>query len=300
VNLTEFRYRFDTLSADRSTEVIVQKVTQAENTVRHSHDFIEIAFVRSGCGWHIQGEERTPCEPGDLYVIDLEESHQFLPENGNSLTVYNLIFHGDFLGIVPIEGKSFSDPIRNFLLHTFQYRDFSHALSAKFEQEEMILISGLFERMLAEYASHEPGYEELIRAWTVELLVRLFRKLCARRESGTEEPAFKSDALADVFAYIRHHYTENISLTKLATFAFVSPKYFSRLFKAHTGLTVSEYTQKLRIQNACGMLKNTDLSVGEIADRLGYSDVKYFSAVFRRLTGISPTGYRRENSRKKG
>lgn len=100
---------------------------------------------------------------------------------------------------------------------------------------------------------------------------------------------------ADVFAYIQRNYTENISLNKLATFAFVSPKYFSRLFKTHTGCTVSDYTQKLRVRHACSMLANSNISVSEIAVQLGYSDVKYFSAVFRRLMGISPTEYCRRN-----
>lgn len=294
MNLSKFSYHFNKLSGNYHTEVIVMKTSESKIEEMHSHDFIEIAFIQSGNGWHVLGNETRRCYPGSIFVIDIDEHHMYMADEGETLIIYNLIFHADFLRIFPIDVNNFNELIQHFLLRTFQYKDFSHSLSARFEPGEFSLISDLFERMLVEYERHEPGYEELIRAWTTELIVYLFRKLCAQEELTQKEPSIKTEVLSDVFAYIQKNYTQNISLNKLATLAFVSPKYFSRLFKTHTGYTVSEYTQKLRVKHACDLLTSSNLSIAEIAMQSGYNDVKYFNSVFQRIIGISPTEYRRK------
>jgi len=257
----------------------------------HSHDYIEIAFVQSGCGWHMLDDELSRCEPGSLYVIDYDIPHLFVSEHNCTLTIYSLIFRPEFFEIFPSQGKSISSIIQHFLLKTFRYGDFAHSLSATFDDTQQTYICSLFERMLEEYAVRKAGFEELIRVWTVELLVYIFRKLCTDSEYMGAPAHLKTDMLQEVFAYIQQNYTSPITLDELAMLAFVSPKYFSRLFKAHTGCTVTEYTQKLRIRHSLDLLSRSDLPIAEIADQVGYHDVKSFQKVFRKLLGISPAEY---------
>lgn len=290
---SKFNLSFDSEASLPNTEVVVKKVTDFDMVDMHTHEFIEIAYVQAGSGWHVLGDETRRCGPGSVYVVNFDDAHMFMSEYDTPLTIYNLLFRPGFFDVSLLGKHSFADVIHHFLLRTFQYDGFSHSLSVSFDESELPEISRLFQRMHAEYASHEPGFEELIRSWTIELLVYIFRKLRAAEDFSAAPAEMKEDVFNQVFEYIRENYAEPVSLEKLSMMAFLSPKYFSRLFKAHTGCTVTEYTQKLRISKACELLENSDAAIAEIAEKTGYSDIKYFTKLFRRLVGASPAEYRR-------
>lgn len=283
---------FSQLSLYPNIQVVVTRSNHLDFIDMHSHEFIEIAYVRSGSGWHMLGDELTRCGAGSVFVINCEEAHMFVSDHEAEMDIYNLIFRPAFFDLSLLGRQSFADVANHFLLRTFQYDGFSHSLTVLFPQEEQPGISRLFQSMLDEYTRHEPGFEELIRAWTLELLVYIFRKLHAAEDLSSSPPALKTDVFHSVFSYIQQNYTEPISLEKLAMLAFLSPKYFSRQFKTLTGLTVTEYTQKLRISHACRMLAETNLPIAQIAAETGYSDMKYFTRIFRRIMGMSPGEYR--------
>lgn len=283
---SKFHINFDSLTSVPGSEVIVEKAEDFDVIDMHTHEFIEIAYVQSGHGWHVLGENITRCVPGSIYVIDHQEAHMFMSDDSSPLMIYNLIFCAGFFGVYPSEEQNFASIMRHFLFKTFRYRDLKHSVEARFEGVELMVISGLFDRMLDEYDRHELGYEELIRSWAVELLVYIFRKLHVDEKQ-------KENPLHNIYEHIQMHYREPISLENLSKMAYLSPKYFSRLFKMYTGCTVTEYIQKLRVEHACKMLLDSDYSIADIAERVGYNDVKYFNKVFRRLMNVSPTEYRR-------
>ena len=65
-----------------------------------------------------------------------------------------------------------------------------------------------------------------------------------------------------------------------------------KLFREQTGMTLSEYTIKVRMERACELLKKNKYSIGEIGRMVGYNASYYFSAVFKKYTGFTPTEYR--------
>ena len=69
--------------------------------------------------------------------------------------------------------------------------------------------------------------------------------------------------------------------------------YFSGMFKKETDMNFSEYLKKIRIDNAKNLLLNTENSVEDISYAVGYSDIKYFSRLFKKLTGVTPTEFRK-------
>lgn len=290
----KYSLSFDEEAKLQNTEVIVSRVTDFDVIDMHTHEFIEIAYVHAGSGWHVLGDDIRRCGPGSVYVINVEDAHMFMSDDESPLTIYNLIFRPGFFDVTLLGRQSFADVARHFLLRTFQYDGFSHSLGVTFNEDELADISRLLGRMLDEYQRHEPGFVELIRSWTIELLVYIFRKLRAAEDFSAETAGMKADVFDHVFEYIRCNYAEPISLEKLSMLAFLSPKYFSKLFKAHTGCTVTEYTQRLRIARACELLRDTDMTVAEIAEQTGYSDIKYFNRVFRRHMNMPPAEYRRQ------
>ena len=94
--------------------------------------------------------------------------------------------------------------------------------------------------------------------------------------------------------YIDGHLAEGISVYSIATNLYITPNYFSRLFKRITGEGCNEYIVRKRIEKARSLLETTSIKTGEIAMMVGYRDTNYFSLAFKKHTGKSPTKYREE------
>lgn len=94
-------------------------------------------------------------------------------------------------------------------------------------------------------------------------------------------------------SYIQRNYNQPLRLDDVARVAGLSPAYFSTLFAKTTGQTFSDYAADVRIQKACEFLEKSDMNVSEIAQTLGFPDVRYFSKLFRKKIGIKPTDYRK-------
>lgn len=98
--------------------------------------------------------------------------------------------------------------------------------------------------------------------------------------------------VADAREYIDQHLADNMTVSDIAARFFVSPNYFSRLFKKHMGEGCNDYIVRKRMEKAKSLLTATDLSAGRIANMVGYSDTNYFSMAFKKYCGMSPTSYR--------
>lgn len=103
--------------------------------------------------------------------------------------------------------------------------------------------------------------------------------------------------LSDKIArFLTEHLGENFSAQKLEKNFFLSYKYMAAVFKKEKQMTLFQYHQKARMDEACRLLKSTVCPVGEIARSLGYQDMLYFSRSFHQSTGMSPTTYRKSAS----
>ncbi len=158
----------------------------------------------------------------------------------------------------------------------------------------------------AEAAAAYPECREAFAAlpvWNPELagaLAVLARELAAgpALEAYASRPELRLDSRCDrrileVLEFMAGHFREPLALTRAAERVFLSPSRLSHLFRRECGTSFSGYLLELRILAARRLLTGTDLPVGEVASRCGFTDPDYFSAQFRRRTGESPTGCRR-------
>lgn len=95
-----------------------------------------------------------------------------------------------------------------------------------------------------------------------------------------------------VIKYIEENCLSDISLSGVAQTYHISPPHLCRLIKGHTGKTFTEYIAELRLNRAKALLSSTDLPLKEVARNVGYSNPNYFSTVFKKLTGETPTDFR--------
>ena len=99
--------------------------------------------------------------------------------------------------------------------------------------------------------------------------------------------------LQEMLEYISEHYQDELDLTNLAdTFNF-NYSYLSTYFNTRMGEGFSEYLNRIRVNHACRYLEKGELSIAVVSDRVGYSDQSYFCRVFKKITGETPSAYRR-------
>ena len=96
----------------------------------------------------------------------------------------------------------------------------------------------------------------------------------------------------ETLTYLETNYSNKISVQSLADSMGLNRSYLHRLFKSATGSSLKEYLLDLRIRKACSLLKSTDLPVAIISHSVGYEDTLYFSRLFKKKKGLSPSQYR--------
>lgn len=143
------------------------------------------------------------------------------------------------------------------------------------------------------------GYEQLYyrydNAETMidDLVVMTFDIFTKKNDMDYSRTSNKK--VKEIMLYIRDHIHQEISIQHLATQFFLSPNYLCQLFKKEVGETIVEHISRLRIEYACKMLIETDLSINQIGERCGFQDYFYFTRIFKRHQKMTPTQYRKNN-----
>lgn len=133
-----------------------------------------------------------------------------------------------------------------------------------------------------------PSLEEL-EGWCAERYLRLWT-LIRRRQTDSA-----GQTVETAKEYIRQHYAESdLSVEKLCAYLHLSSTYFSTLFKRETGTSFTAYVTTVRMEAAAEAIRGTEEKTYLIAQRCGYEDPNYFSYVFKRHFGVTPTKYRSE------
>ena len=94
--------------------------------------------------------------------------------------------------------------------------------------------------------------------------------------------------------HIHTHFAEDITREEVARHVCLAPEYFAKQFKKEHGITIKDYINLCRANAARDLLKTTDLSITEIAGRVGFSDSSYFTVVFKKIMGASPSEFRQK------
>ena len=115
-----------------------------------------------------------------------------------------------------------------------------------------------------------------------------------RAAAGEEEDGLQrlGQIREDIAAYIREHYTEELSMQDVARAMNYSDAYFCKLFKQCFKVNFSAWLNEFRVEKAKELLTATRLSVREVSIACGYADANYFARVFKRITGMTPSEYR--------
>ena len=141
------------------------------------------------------------------------------------------------------------------------------------------------------------GSEQLIKIYLEQLLIKMIRnntaiKTKARLSSVAKERS-DSNAVEKTAAYLRSHVQSALTFSDVLGHSNMSATSLKTMFKEKTGLSVMEYYRQLKIEKAKELIREEDLNITEVANKLGYKTIHHFSKQFKDIAGMSPSEYAR-------
>jgi len=126
--------------------------------------------------------------------------------------------------------------------------------------------------------------------YTIRLIENIFVSITQYIAEGTCK---SSDIYIDIMRYIDNHYTDlDLNITTIADEFHFTPPYLSKKFKDSTGISIIDYIYQVRIIQAKKMIKETNLKISDIAQKVGFTDSNAFIRIFKRLEGITPGAFK--------
>lgn len=270
-----------------SRDKLVLTRHRMSETGPHDHCFLELTYIESGPVLHTRDGHTDMLSAGDYFIVDYGSVHSYAAPAGGKFENLDCLFLPELLDPVLRGTKSLRTCLEHYLLRFQMHALVKNPAGAVFHDEDG-RVRALLHRMEEESRRREPGYLEFLRCYLLEILLLTLRKI-----EGAERPVATDGIGAYIGQYVEEHYREDISLTTLADALHYSLPYVSRRFREETGTSFVSYLQNYRVMQGCRLLASTDYTVTKISELVGYRDVKFFSALVRRFTGLSPAAFRR-------
>ena len=248
----------------------------------HWHNSIEILYVlRGSINVNIDTDSFEILEK-EMEIINVDEAHRIYSNEDNKV----LIFHID-----PYFFEKYYKDINNIFFYTNSTDDGAQ------EGEEYDMLRNFLAKLLCEAVQKLDDYDKEIESILVDLLYHLinnFHYLTYEKEELKD----KSEQLARyhrISKYIFNNYDSNITLQEIAKKEFLSPHYLSHEIKYATGYSFTDLVNLTRVEESAKLLLDSDLSISDISDEVGFSHVRYLNKNFKNYYGCTPLQYRKKN-----
>ena len=239
------------------------------HSVPHTHNHLELFYIVGGKGQFLIQDQLYPVNSNNLVIINPNVTHTEVSLNAQPLEYIVLGIEGIELATSESSNGQF-----NILDHF-----------------ESVDISSCLRNILREMEQKNTGYEDVCQAYMEILIIRLMRNTALAVPTESQVVSGNRQCAA-VKRYIDLHFKESLTLDQLAEDAHMNKYYLSHAFKRVYGTSPINYMITKRIEESKYLLAETDLSMSQIAQLLGFSSLSYFSQVFRRTQSVSPMEYR--------
>lgn len=248
----------------------------ADTTSLHCHNFYEFFIVTSGEAYHEINNCTTRLHKGTLRLVTPSDAHRIVScENGICTHINLSVTHNRLEMICKSLGINVDElcrDIQNVNLSVSELEFFVKTaqrvslMQFNNDDRRVVFISEMLLNAVSVVYNYKIFSHQEYPAWFTRTLEKI------------HSPEYYSCCADDIY--------------RLSGF---SAPVVIECFKRYTGKTVVEYLKTIKINNACDMLKNTDASILEISNTLGYASLSHFNRVFKQYIGITPASYRKEN-----
>jgi AraC-like DNA-binding protein len=255
----------------------------ASRVTWHSHKGFEILFLQDGAtSYEFSGQEAVGLQGGHFLIVPPGVVHRGLHDMRSSCTICGLALK-----------VSRPEEWRTTTFTPADLRRLRRALETGSTKAHPfnLALRWLVRRLMDETAKYPATAKQAeaglgLRALICAVLVEAMRQIQV-------PPTQPKEFVAAAIAYLRKHLQEAVTMDDLVRHVGFSRARMFDMFKAQTGLTPNDYLQRLRVEKAKELLRQTNHSVTGIGLDAGFSSGQYFSTVFTRYTGVSPTDFRK-------
>lgn len=250
------------------------------------HDFWELCYVEKGTVFVDTDNERHKLSEKEIMLINPNTTHSYFSNNGNETRVFVICFESSSRLL-----KSLGD--LHLLADTEQTESINRIIN-ECEKTFCFNEDGTMELL----ESPAFGGVQLILIQLEYLLICLLRTLSEEKNREIvflNEDMFYEGITDVIIEFLKENIRKKLTLKEICAKVNYSSSFLCKKFKAQTGETMIEFFNRLKIDEAKKQLVNTEKAVAAISLELGFSEVKYFGAIFKKNTGLSPTEYRKKN-----
>lgn len=263
----------------------------------HRHDTHVIAFVLGGSGQHEDRDGRFPIFAGDVCVVPPGEWHGY-PRVHAILSLFYLavsrsclVACAPLLGTVPwLRLQPSGDPTQEVNGH--------HVTHLRLSPFDLSRLHPLLLALSDELEGASGSENRALRAGLLLQIIGLLDHSSRPDEQAPEMPSVPAGTPSDdhgiarAVRYLEERYMVPLSIKELASQSGYTPTSLTRRFRQQFGMSPSEYLLNLRVQKACCLLRDTELSIGSIARHVGFRDGQYFATRFHHAFGVTPSDFR--------
>jgi len=258
-------------------EVVLLASAGADSRVERDRTYDQAAFLNEL--YTIRGQLQQTDQQTDVgYILRSEEEMKTLVRNMDKPGVQKLL--NELLGRVYLQSYYNLDEVKARCIELVVVLSRT-VTGAGAEMGQIFHFSPDFLRRISGFTTIDS-----LCAWMSEILHDFIDTLFSYSSIK------HADAVYKTMSYIRAHWRERPSLEDIASHVYLSRSYLSMLFKQETGIGISEFINRVRIEQSKNMLTSTELSIAAIASECCFHDQSYYTKVFQRVVGVSPKKYR--------
>ncbi|GAB3221458.1 AraC family transcriptional regulator [Spirosoma arcticum] len=254
----------------------------------HYHHEIELTLICEGTGTRLVGDSIENFTPGDLVLMGANLPHMWRSDvayhqNTDGLVAKSIVIHfrEDFWG-TPFLTLTEMKPIRDLLERAKR--------GLKITGHTQQLVS----QKMGEFVTTE-GIHRVIKLLDILSLVEESSDVVMLSSAGFSHSYTQIDAqrMTKIYEYILNRYNQEITLEEIAAVVYISPKSFCRYFKSKTHKTFTQFVSEVRVGQACKLLIDDKISIGQICYEVGFMNLSNFNRQFKAITGLTPAHYRK-------
>lgn len=246
------------------------------------HEFYELAYVDSGSILCRMDNGTIELCPGEFFLIPPHHSHSYLANREKPAVIFIICF------------RSSSDCL-SILDHKLTLnRDEKNILSDILKEAREAFVFP-FDKMLRPNATACFGAQQMVENNLEKLLIHLLRAQISRNKDIVfvmDSIELENSLCNDLIHFLKSRVCDALTLDQISTEAHYSKTYLNALFRRNLGLSIMKYYTTLKIQEAKVLLRN-NIPVEAVANRLRFESPTYFTKVFKKYTGMTPTAYKR-------